>query len=193
MVSFDQTPDTPPAFGYKVAWFAVKASDAASVLEALELDEAMPANWASGIEAAYGHSAWKESGPWVFVSPPVNGWILAVSASWPYPVDIERNRDIGQKFDVLFHRLMMRFDEVQFFGSHRVADFVAEPRADPDIQLLRRRRWSLGEFRRADRRRGAIASCRSQRPVAGRRGRQNVRARGAARSRRVPAEKKRSV
>jgi hypothetical protein len=129
MVSFDRTPDTPPAFGYKVAWFAIKASDPASVLEALELDEAMPANWASGIAAAYGRGAWKDSGPWVFVSPPVNGWILAVSASWPYPVDIEKNRDIGKKFDVLFHRLMTRFDEVQFFGSHRVADFVAWARA----------------------------------------------------------------
>ena len=129
MVSFDQTPDKPRAFGYKIMWFAIKASDAASVLEVLELGEAIPANWASGIEAAYEHGAWKESGPWVFVTPPVNGWIFAVSASWPYPVDIETNRDIGQKFDVLFRRLMRQFDDVQFFGSHRVADFVTWARA----------------------------------------------------------------
>lgn len=129
MVSFDQTPDKPRAFGYKIMWFAIKTSDAASVLEALELGEAMPANWASGIEAAYGHSAGEKSGPWVFMPPPVNDWTLAVSASWPYPVDIEAKRDIGQKFDVLFHRLMRRFDDVQFFGSHRVVDFVTWARA----------------------------------------------------------------
>jgi hypothetical protein len=54
MPSFDQTPDNPEAFGFKVLWFAVKAADPASVLEALEFGGAMPANWASGLPAAYG-------------------------------------------------------------------------------------------------------------------------------------------
>jgi hypothetical protein len=34
MPSFDQTPDMPEEFGFKMSWFAVKASDTASVLEA---------------------------------------------------------------------------------------------------------------------------------------------------------------
>ena len=48
MPSFNQTADRPAPFGYKVLWFALKASDPASVVDALELGEAAPANWASG-------------------------------------------------------------------------------------------------------------------------------------------------
>jgi hypothetical protein len=62
------------------------------------------------------------------VSPPVGAWVLAVSVSLPYPT-AENHHDIGKKFDVLFSRLMKRFDDVQFYGSHRVVDFVAWARA----------------------------------------------------------------
>jgi hypothetical protein len=128
MPSFDQTPDYPQKFGYKISWFAVKASDPASVLDALEFGGATPANWESGLAAVYSRGVSQGSDSWVFVSPPVSGWVLAVSTRWPYPT-IESHHDIGRRFDVLFSRLMKRFDDVQFFGSHRVADFVAWARA----------------------------------------------------------------
>jgi hypothetical protein len=35
----------------------------------------------------------------------------------------------AKRFDVLFCRLMQRFDDVQFFGSHRVVGFVTWARA----------------------------------------------------------------
>jgi len=72
MPSFDQTPDKPQSFGYKVSWFAVKTSDTASVLDALEFGEAMPANWASGIAGALPFE-----GPWVFAShrSPAGSWL----------------------------------------------------------------------------------------------------------------------
>lgn len=126
MPSFDQKPDTPEPFGFKVSWFAVKALDPASVLDALEFSEATPANWSSGLEAAYGQS--HKDDPWVFISPPLSGWVLVVGFSLPYPT-IETHHDIGMRFDLLFSRLMKRFDDVQFFGSHRVVDFVAWARA----------------------------------------------------------------
>src|ERR1700732_1876418 len=126
MPLLDQTPDEPQPFGCKILWFAVKASDPALVLDALEFGEATPTNWASGLAAAYGDS--QSSDRWVFASPPVSGWILVVSASLPYPT-IETHHDMGRKFDVLFSRLMKRFDDVQFFGSHRVVGFVAWARA----------------------------------------------------------------
>jgi hypothetical protein len=47
----------------------------------------------------------------------------------PYPASIEPQHDIGRKFDVLFSRLIKRFDDVQFFGSYRVVGFVAWARA----------------------------------------------------------------
>jgi hypothetical protein len=65
----------------------------------------------------------------VFVSPPVDGWVLAVSAWFPYPVAIDAHHDIGEKFDVLFSRLMTRFGDVQFFGSYRGVGLVTWARA----------------------------------------------------------------
>jgi hypothetical protein len=124
MTSFDQTPDMPEPFGYKVSWFAIKTSDPAAVIDALELGEAVPANWASGLAAAYE----RESDSWMFVSPPVDGWVFAVSPWLPYPT-VETHHDIGRKFDAMFSRLMSRFDDVQFFGSYRVSDFSAWARA----------------------------------------------------------------
>ena len=126
MPSFDQTPDQPEAFGYKISWFALKASDPASVIDALEFGEAMRTNWASGLAAVYGNSGSDDR--WVFVSPPVDGWILAISRGWPHPT-AETHREIGARFDVLLSRLMKRFDDVQFFGSYRVSDFAAWARA----------------------------------------------------------------
>jgi hypothetical protein len=52
-----------------------------------------------------------------------------VSTRFPYPVAIDAHCDIGRKFDVLFSRLMKHFGDVQFFGSHRVVDFVTWARA----------------------------------------------------------------
>jgi len=118
MTTFDQTPDKPQSFGYKINWLALGTSDTAAVLDALELAEATPANWESGLAAVYGND------PWVFVSPPIGGWVLAISGCLPYPT-IQSHDDAGKKFDVLFPRLMKRFDDVQFYGSHRVVDFVA--------------------------------------------------------------------
>jgi hypothetical protein len=126
MASFDQTPDRPEPFGYKIFWFALKAPDAAAVLDALGLGEGTPANWSSGLAAVYGQPSAAER--WLFVSPPVDGWRLAISTSWPYPTVMARP-DIGTRFDAFFAGLMARFDDVQFFGSHRVTGFVTWARA----------------------------------------------------------------
>jgi len=126
MPSFNPTPDAPVPFGLKVSWFAVKAPDPASVLDTLEFGETTPANWATGLAAAYGDSLSSEAR--VFVSPPVSGWVLVVGSSLPYPTN-ETHHEIGRRFDALFFRLMRRFDDVQFFGSHRVVSFLTWARA----------------------------------------------------------------
>jgi len=114
----------------------VRAADPATVLNALELEPGTPANWSSGLAAMYARG----EDQWVFVSPPVSGWVMAVSTSWPYPT-AETHHDIGKKFDLLFSRLMKRFDDVQFFGSHRVVDFAAWARA-VDGKPIRLFGWS---------------------------------------------------
>jgi hypothetical protein len=122
MHSFDQTPDKPQAFGYKVIWLALRTSDPQAVVDALELEAATPANWQSGLAAVY------EGDRWVFVSPPLGGWILAIGGSLPYPTN-QVEDDNGRNFDAMFARLMERFDDVQLYGSHRVTDFVTWARA----------------------------------------------------------------
>jgi hypothetical protein len=129
MTLFDQTPDKPESFGYKILWFALKASDPASVVDALELGEATTANWASGLAAAYSKEVSQGSDRWLFVSPPINDWVFAVGRELPYPAAVGAHQNIGAKFDAMFSRLMRRFDDVQFFGSYRVSDFVAWARA----------------------------------------------------------------
>jgi hypothetical protein len=110
MRSFDQTPDKPQPFGFKVNWLALKTSDPLAVVDALDLKETTPANWESGLAVVY------EYDPWIFVSPPVGGWVLAVGVSLPYPT-LETQHDIGRKFDAMFLRLMSRFTDVQFMGA----------------------------------------------------------------------------
>ena len=135
MPKFAQTSDKPEPFGYKVSWFAVKASDPALVLDALAFGEGTQANWASGLEVAIPPPGIAlRSVPWVFISPAISGWVLVIGTLLPYPVaptepHLEPQHHIGRKFDLVFSRLMMRFDDVQFFGSYRVADFVAWARA----------------------------------------------------------------
>jgi len=125
---FDQTPDKPQPFGYKVSWFAVKAADAASVIGALEIKDAVAANWVSGLAAANPDRFSPEGDRWLFVSPPMNGWVLAVGSWLPYPT-AETLHDIGTKFDRMFALLVTRFGDVQFFASHRVSDYCAWARA----------------------------------------------------------------
>jgi len=129
MPSFDRTPDKPQSFGYKVLWFAVRASDPASVLDALEFGPGTQANWASGLSAAYDYGT-----EWAFVSPPVDGWVFVVGGSLPQPFALnpplfKGQHEIGRRFDVLLSRLMKKFDDVQYFGTHRVVSLGAWARA----------------------------------------------------------------
>lgn len=129
MTTFDQTPDDPDSFGYKVSWFAVKTFDSAAVLDAIGAEGATPANWESGLGTVHYHSAPRDPDRWIFVSPSVGGWVLAVSTYLPHPDTVETKYETGRRFDQLFSRLMKRFDDVQYFGSHRVSDFAAWARA----------------------------------------------------------------
>lgn len=129
MPGFDPTPDAPRSFGYKIFWFAVRTADPATVVAALDLGEPIRANWETGLDAAYGDQNSAGTEPWIFVSPPVAGWVLVAGARLPYPVGIDEHAEIGERFDALFGRLTTRFDDVQFFGSYRVVDLVAWARA----------------------------------------------------------------
>jgi len=126
------TPDAPVGFGYKISWFAIKCGDSGAVVEALSLQNPRPANWASGIEAAYARdSVGAES--LVFVSPPIDGWVMAVGFGLPIPdhrdPKTQGRGKVDPRFDVLFSTLAKRFPDVQFFASYRVVGLSAWARA----------------------------------------------------------------
>lgn len=130
-LGFDPTPDLPEPFGYKVSWFAVSAADPTLVLDALGLGPGFPANWKTGIAAAYRGRTSADNTQWLFVSPPVKGWVFVVGCGLPYPVfdATHQHNGAGQKFEKAFTLLTTHFSEVQFFGSYRVVDFVSWARA----------------------------------------------------------------
>lgn len=100
-------PDAPVPFGYKTAWLAVQTEDGAA-LAALLGGHQMSVNWATGLPYAM-----ETEGAW-FVSPPLDGWTLAIGVgAFSYAC--------AESFDAL-RELAAHFPSVQFFASHRVSD-----------------------------------------------------------------------
>lgn len=118
-VVFDIEPDRPARFGYHMAWLAVRTRDTGAVLHAMGLTaDAEAANWASGLGAVYDKTLGQQL---AFVSPPVNGWTLVVSASIPSPA----SRRFVDKSLPLLLGLSERFTEVQYFAGFPDIDFYA--------------------------------------------------------------------
>ncbi len=124
-------PDTPVPFGYKCAWLAIKTEDPQAVIEALGLQNVRESGWQKGVAAAYGGE--------VFVTPPLNGWVLAASISLPEITDKTRPDQLSP----LVKSLGKRFPDVQYFGTHRVVEYHGWLRAT-DGEIVRRYAY-LGE------------------------------------------------
>lgn len=130
-VTIDSTPDTPKSFGYKTSWLAIRTETPKSVIEALSLEQVQPANWHTGIAAAY------QTG--IFVSPSVAGWVLVVSCDIP---------DLGSSSDPdcwgkALTPLARGFSALQYFSTHRVVEYQAWARF-ANGELTRAYAW-LGE------------------------------------------------
>lgn len=117
-ILFEQSPDRPAAFGYKMAWLAIRSRDTDEVMEALGLQGAEPCNWRSGIGTVYDTRLGNDH---VFVSPPVNGWTFVVGLALPYPV----GRNYRDTCMPLLQRLGRRFVEVQYFFAFPPIDHYA--------------------------------------------------------------------
>ena len=117
-VIFEQSPDHPASFGYRMAWLAVRSRDTLAVVEELGLIAAEPCNWKSGIGTVYDDQLGNDH---VFVSPPVNGWTFVVGLSLPHPV----GRAFADKSMPLLNRLGRRFVEVQYFFAYPPIDVFA--------------------------------------------------------------------
>lgn len=109
------------SFGYKNAWVAVKDASPAAVAEALSLRGVREADWAAGLQAAYA-----DPGS-VFVTPPIDGWVLCVG--WPLFASVDaRPPEFGLRAVEWATTLQT---EVQYFATHRVVEAHAWARARP--------------------------------------------------------------
>jgi hypothetical protein len=117
-IIFEQSPDRPAGFGYRMAWLAIRSRDTEAVLEGLGLTAIEPCNWKSGIGTVYDPELGDDH---IFVSPPVNGWTFVVGLALPYPV----GRAFADKAMPLLARLGKRFVEVQYFFAYPPIDVFA--------------------------------------------------------------------
>lgn len=82
-------------------WLAIRGRNLAAVQAALELDDAQPCSWSEGLSGSRQ----------LFISPPINGWILVFGAGLPDP---------AEDVDVCFRFLMelsRRVGQVQMFKA----------------------------------------------------------------------------
>ncbi|RBP46503.1 hypothetical protein DES53_102894 [Roseimicrobium gellanilyticum] len=106
-------PDSIQSFGYKCRWIAIRTDDLQAVISTLGLQDCRVGSWAEGIQTAYKYPDGE-----VFVTPPVNGYILCVSRSLPeFPTS-----DLPDEITPILKRLAARFADVQYFFTYRVSD-----------------------------------------------------------------------
>src|SRR5512136_620999 len=111
------------SFGYKNAWIAAKDVRPEAVAQALSLRNVREADWETGIRAAYEYPFTSA----VFVSPPIDGWVLCVGLPLFAPVDA-RPPIFGLCTAEWAAQLQT---EVQYFCTHRVVEAHAWARARP--------------------------------------------------------------
>ena len=87
-------------------WMAIRTRNLRAVQEALGLNNATPCSWTEGLTRANDRG--------LFVSPPVNGWVLVIGPRLPDP-----SEDVDASFRLLL-RLSRELGEVQFFSVNRV-------------------------------------------------------------------------
>jgi hypothetical protein len=111
------------SFGFKNAWLAVKDVQPHAVAEALSLRNLRDADWESGLKAAYEYPTTCA----VFVTPPIDGWVLCVGLPLFAPVESR-----PPAFGVLATAWAAKLQtEVQYFATHRIVEAHAWARARP--------------------------------------------------------------
>jgi len=109
-VVLNSEPDCPQPFGYKTTWYTIKGETTQSVIDKLGLEIIGESNWETGIE-------YTQCVGGVFVSPQLNGYVLVINAP--------SMKDAGDYEHTQVQEHGTLFDELQYFGSHRVSDYYA--------------------------------------------------------------------
>ncbi len=125
----DETPDLPRAFGYKMAWLAVRTDDPSSLAQWLGLTDGRPANWNAGVGTVYDDEMGDGK---VFVTPSLDGWTFVLGLSLPHPVT---GRFVDKLTPILM-RLGAQYQDVQYYFTYPLIDFFAWARVK-DGRLVR--------------------------------------------------------
>lgn len=115
------------AFGYKMAWLAVRTDDPQSAMDALSLENVEPCTWPKGIECVYTQDAMAERP--AFVTPILAGWTLFVSPGLFDELSDAEPERLAAYVSGAAHRTG---SEVQLFATHRVVEGHAWAHADPE-------------------------------------------------------------
>ena len=128
----------PVSFGYKMAWLAVRSDSPEDVAAGLGVEARVSSSWDRGVETVYSADSMTERP--VFVTPSLDGWVLAVS-----PVYFEEASDADPERLSRFVSTAAELlgAEVQLFVTHRVVEGHAWARADESG--LKRAYYYLGE------------------------------------------------
>lgn len=106
-------------------WLAIKSTDLNAVQAALRLHHPRPCPWLEGMAQAHN----------LFISPPVDGWILVTGGALPEP---------GEDVDACFRfilNLSRELGEVQFFEAQRMLHHHAWVKAR-DGRVIRAYAWA---------------------------------------------------
>ena len=115
---YDNTPDVPAPFGYRMAWLAVQSTDAARIAEVLHLEAVDAANWRTGIGTMYDERLAQGR---VYLSPPIGEWTFVVGLALPQPL----GRGFSDKCTPMMLDLAANFPEAQYFLCYAPLDYFA--------------------------------------------------------------------
>ncbi|MCA8915340.1 MAG: hypothetical protein KDB90_08005 [Planctomycetes bacterium] len=115
----DQEPDSPQGFGYKIAWLAVRSDSPATVASEIGLQGLAPCNWRAGLKHAY-----DSKGRAVFITPPLDGWVLATG--WA----MDPGEEYAETVPPILQKMSDQFQDAQFFLTHRVVELHVWAKAE---------------------------------------------------------------
>jgi hypothetical protein len=116
-----------PAFESTCRWLAIRTTSLAAVQNALGVRNVTRCSWAEGLSRVIHHS--------LFISPPINGWILVIGQGLPEP-----SEDVDRCY-LFLANLSRSLGHVQFFSANRAVNYHAWVRAE-DGRIRRGYAWA---------------------------------------------------